>query len=74
MVRAGSKHVRASVPRETWLSLLNGAQEQISVLVFSGTFFVQSNPHVAKICASLTYYRPLLSEAGYEVRLHHTTL
>jgi len=105
---------RASVPRETWLSLLKGAQEQISVLVFSGTFFAQSNPHVAKmlaerasdgarvrlcfgdsngqaaairgreegigdslaakIRASLTYYRPLLSEAGCEVRLHDTTL
>ncbi|MFF0074614.1 XRE family transcriptional regulator [Streptomyces sp. NPDC005494] len=105
---------RASVPRDTWLSLLKGAQEQISVLVFSGTFFAQSNPHVAKmlaerasdgvqvrlcfgdsngqaaairgreegigdtlaakIRASLTYYRPLLSEAGCEVRLHDTTL
>lgn len=97
-----------------WLSLLEGAQEQISVLVFSGTFVAQSNPHVAKmlaeraangvrvrlcfgdssgravairgheegigdtlaakIRASLTYYRPLLSEAGCEVRLHDTTL
>ncbi|MGC4927206.1 XRE family transcriptional regulator [Streptomyces sp. DT117] len=105
---------RASVPRDTWLSLLKGAQEQISVLVFSGTFFAQTNPHVAKmlaerasdgvrvrlcfgdsngkavairgreegigdtlaakIRASLTYYRPLLSEAGCEVRLHDTTL
>lgn len=101
---------RASVPRDTWLSLLKGAQEQIGVLVFSGTFFAQSNPHVAKmlaerasdgvrvrlcfgdsygqaaairgqeegigdtlaakIRASLTYYRPLLPEAGCEVRLH----
>ncbi|MCM2390922.1 helix-turn-helix domain-containing protein [Streptomyces albipurpureus] len=105
---------RASVPRDTWLSLLKGAQEQIGVLVFSGTFFAQSNPHVAKmlaeraadgvrvrlcfgdsngqavairgreegigdtlaakIRASLTYYRPLLSEVGCEVRLHDTTL
>ncbi|MBL1285304.1 XRE family transcriptional regulator [Streptomyces sp. NPDC057067] len=105
---------RASVPRDTWLSLLKGAQEQIGVLVFSGTFFAQSNPHVAtmlaerasdgvrvrlcfgdsygqaaairgqeegigdtlaaKIRASLTYYRPLLPEAGCEVRLHDTTL
>lgn len=110
----GTYQNRASVPRDTWLSLLNGAQEQISVLVFSGTFFAQSNPHVAKmlaerassgvrvrlcfgdsngraaairgheegigdtlaakIRASLTYYRPLLSEAGCEVRLHDTTL
>ncbi|MFD8967829.1 XRE family transcriptional regulator [Streptomyces sp. NPDC059568] len=106
---------RASVPRDTWLSLLQGARDQIGVLVFSGTFFAQSNPSVAKmlaeraaagvrvrlcfgdsagqavairgreegiggdtlaakIRASLTYYRPLLSEAGCEVRLHDTTL
>ncbi|WP_181793248.1 helix-turn-helix transcriptional regulator [Streptomyces sp. WELS2] len=105
---------RASVPREVWLSLLREAQQEISVLVFSGTFFAQSNPHVAKmlseraaagvrvrlcfgdpdgqavairgreegigdtlaakIRASLTYYRPLLGEAGCAVRLHDTTL
>ncbi|MFF6955671.1 XRE family transcriptional regulator [Streptomyces sp. NPDC008317] len=105
---------RASVPRETWLGLLQQAQEQIDVLVFSGTFFAQSNPHVArmlaaraadgirvrlcfgdpggqavtirgheegigdtlaaKIRASLTYYRSLLTVAGCEVRLHDTTL
>ncbi|WP_434600438.1 helix-turn-helix domain-containing protein [Streptomyces sp. A5-4] len=110
----GTYQNRASVPRDTWLSLLKGAQEQISVLVFSGTFFAQSNPHVAKmlaeraaegvqirlcfgrsngqaaairgreegigdtlaakIRASLTYYRPLLSEAGCQIRLHDTTL
>lgn len=110
----GTYQNRASVPRDMWLSLLKGAQEQISILVFSGTFFAQSNPHVAKmlaeraadgiqvrlcfgdsggravtvrgheegigdtlaakIRASLTYYRPLLSEAGCEVRLHDTTL
>ncbi|MFG2184431.1 hypothetical protein [Nocardia iowensis] len=97
-----------------WLSLLREATEQIDVLVFSGTFFVQSNPQVvkmlaeralqgtrirlcfgdpggeavaargheegigdtlaAKVRASLTYYRPLLSEEGCEVRLHDTTL
>jgi transcriptional regulator with XRE-family HTH domain len=105
---------RASVPRETWLALLHEAHERIDVLVFSGTFFAQSNPRVArmlaeraangvnvrlcfgdpdgqavavrgreegigdtlaaKIRASLTYYRPLLPEAGCEVRLHDTTL
>ncbi|MFI6055964.1 helix-turn-helix domain-containing protein [Streptomyces violascens] len=105
---------RASLPRETWLSLLHEAQVHIDVLVFSGTFFAQSNPHVAKmlteraanrvqvrmcfgdpvgqavavrgreegigdtlaakIRASLTYYRPLLSEPGCQVRLHDTTL
>ncbi|MEV1019768.1 XRE family transcriptional regulator [Streptomyces sp. NPDC050264] len=110
----GTYQNRASVPREMWLSLLQGAREQISVLVFSGTFFAQSNPHVAKmlaeraaagvrvrlcfgdpnghaaairgreegigdtlaakIRASLTYYRPLVTEAGCEVRLHDTTL
>ncbi|GAA3010526.1 helix-turn-helix domain-containing protein [Streptomyces fulvorobeus] len=110
----GTYQNRASVPRDTWLSLLKGAQKQIGVLVFSGTFFAQSNPHVAKmlaeraadgvqvrlcfgesngqaaairsreegigdtlgakIRASLTYYRSLLSEAGCEVRLHDTTL
>lgn len=42
---------RASVPRETWISLLQGARERIDVLVFSGTFFAQSNPHVAKMLA-----------------------
>ncbi|MER8042016.1 XRE family transcriptional regulator [Streptomyces sp. NPDC094032] len=105
---------RASVPRDTWLALIQGAQRQIDVLVFSGTFFAQTNPHVAKmlaeraaadvrvrlcfgdpgghavatrgreegigdalaaaIRASLTHYRPLLSETGCEVRLHDTTL
>ena len=40
---------RAEVPRETWLSLLRDASEQIDVLVFSGTFFAQSNPQVAKM-------------------------
>ncbi|AUA11827.1 hypothetical protein CFP59_03945 [Streptomyces malaysiensis subsp. malaysiensis] len=110
----GTYQNRASVPRDLWLSLLQGAQERIDVLVFSGTFFAQSNPHVAKmlteraaagtqvrlcfgdpqgqavairgreegigdtlaakIRASLTYYRPLLPEAGCEVRLHDTTL
>ncbi|WP_028478604.1 helix-turn-helix transcriptional regulator [Nocardia sp. CNY236] len=105
---------RAEVPRETWLSLLREAIEQIDVLVFSATFFVQSNPQVvkmlteqagqgarvrlcfgdpngaavaargreegigetlsAKIRASLTYYRPLLSQERCEVRLHDTTL
>lgn len=110
----GTYQNRASVPREMWLSLLREAQEQVAVLVFSGTFFAQSNPDVAKmlaeraangvrvrlcfgdpngravavrgreegigdtlaakIRASLTYYRSLLSEPGCEVRLHDTTL
>ncbi|MFE3182779.1 XRE family transcriptional regulator [Streptomyces violascens] len=110
----GAFQNRASVPREMWLSLLREAETEIAVLVFSGTFFAQSNPHVAKmlaeravngvrvrlcfgdptgqavavrgreegigdtlaakIRASLTYYRPLLPQAGCEVRLHDTTL
>ncbi|MFE6592518.1 XRE family transcriptional regulator [Streptomyces sp. NPDC057781] len=45
----GTYQNRASVPRDMWLSLLQGAKEQIDVLVFSGTFFAQSNPHVAKM-------------------------
>lgn len=105
---------RAEVPRDVWLTLLRGATEQIDILVFSGTFIVQSNPLVvkmlaerasrgtrvrlcfgdprgravtargheegigdtlaAKIRASLSYYRPLLSKDGCEVRLHDTTL
>nr|WP_324616654.1 XRE family transcriptional regulator [Streptomyces sp. NRRL F-5065] len=110
----GTYQNRASVPRDVWLSLLREARQEIGVLVFSGTFFAQSNPHVAKmlseraaegvrvrlcfgnpdgqavavrgceegigdtlaakIRASLTYYRPLLGEAGCAVRLHDTTL
>lgn len=105
---------RAEVPREVWLSLLREAAERIDILVFSGTFFVQSNPLAvkmlagraaegtqirlcfgnptgeasaargreegigdtlsAKIRASLTYYRPLLSVERCEIRLHDTTL
>jgi transcriptional regulator with XRE-family HTH domain len=105
---------RASVPRELWLSLLKNAEQQIDVLVYSGTFFAQTNPHVAamltararagvairlcfadpadsavaqrdreeqldgtlaaKIRASLTYYRTLLTEPGCEIRLHNATV
>ncbi|GAA1890905.1 helix-turn-helix domain-containing protein [Streptantibioticus ferralitis] len=42
---------RASVHRDVWISLLLGAVEQIDVLVFSGTFFAQSNPRVAAMLA-----------------------
>jgi hypothetical protein len=42
---------RASVPRETWLTLLQEARERIDVLVLSGTFFAQTNPHVAGMLA-----------------------
>lgn len=47
----GTYQNRASVPREVWLGLLGEARQEISVLVFSGTFFAQSNPHVAKMLA-----------------------
>lgn len=53
---------RASVPREMWLGLLQEAETQIDVLVFSGTFFAQSNPHVAKMLAERAV-------AGVRVRL-----
>lgn len=53
---------RAEVPREVWLSLLRQATEQIDVLVFSGTFFAQSNPQVAKMLAKR-------AEHGVHVRL-----
>ena len=42
---------RASVPRDGWLTLLRNAANQIDVLVFSGTFFAQSNPKVAQMLA-----------------------
>ena len=40
---------RASVPREVWLRLLNEAQEQIEILVFSGTFYAQTQPRIARM-------------------------
>jgi hypothetical protein len=40
---------RASVPRDTWLAMLSKAERNIDVLVFSGTFFAQTNPHVAQM-------------------------
>jgi hypothetical protein len=43
---------RASVPRELWLRLLTEAQEGIDVLVFSGTFFAQTQPRVARMLAA----------------------
>jgi hypothetical protein len=39
---------RASVPRETWLSMMDGAREEIAVLVMSGTFYAQTQPRVAR--------------------------
>ncbi len=39
---------RASVPRETWLRLMDEAREDIAVLVYSGTFYAQSQPRVGR--------------------------
>nr|WP_206067437.1 XRE family transcriptional regulator [Nonomuraea sp. FMUSA5-5] len=40
---------RASVPRELWLRLLSDAQADVDVLVFSGTFFAQTQPRIARL-------------------------
>lgn len=53
---------RASVPRDVWLSLLVGAMKQVDVLVFSGTFFAQTNPHIARMLQER-------AQAGVRVRL-----
>lgn len=58
----GTYQNRASVPRDIWLQLLAEAREEIGVLVFSGTFFVQSNPRVAKMLSER-------ATAGVRVRL-----
>lgn len=42
---------RASVPRELWLRLLSEVQEKLDVLVFSGTFFAQTQPRIARMLA-----------------------
>lgn len=53
---------RASVPRDVWMSLLLGCMRQIDVLVFSGTFFAQINPHIARMLQER-------AQAGVKVRL-----
>lgn len=53
---------RASVARELWLRLLGNAQEHVDVLVFSGTFFSQTQPRVARMLAEA-------AGRGAEVRL-----
>src|SRR5712691_11275953 len=47
---------RASVPREVWLRMINDVSEHIDVLVFSGTFYVQTQPSAVSRsgCASAT--------------------
>jgi len=42
---------RASVPREVWIRLMTEASEHIDVLVFSGTFYAQTQPKVARMLA-----------------------
>lgn len=42
---------RASVPRETWIQLLTSAREHIDVIVFSGTFYAQTQPRIARMLA-----------------------
>ncbi len=53
---------RASVPRGVWLRLMTSAAEHIDVLVFSGTFYAQTQPKVAAMLAAA-------AERGIEVRL-----
>jgi hypothetical protein len=43
---------RASVPRETWLALMEAARGDIAVLVMSGTFYAQTQPRVARMLAA----------------------
>lgn len=53
---------RASVPRETWLRLLNDARKSIDVLVHSGTFFAQVQPRIARMLAGR-------AQDGVQIRL-----
>lgn len=53
---------RASVPRETWIRLMDEAQADISVLVMSGTFYAQTQPRIAAKLAAA-------SARGVRVRL-----
>jgi len=43
---------RASVPRELWLRLLEEVQEHVDVLVFSDTFYAQTQPQIATLLAA----------------------
>jgi transcriptional regulator with XRE-family HTH domain len=53
---------RASVPRELWLRLLDEVQEHLDVLVFSGTFYAQTQPRIAAMLAEA-------ARRGAQVRL-----
>ena len=50
------------MPRETWQRLTEGAERQIDILVFSGTFLAQTNPQLPKLLAKQ-------ANAGTRVRL-----
>jgi transcriptional regulator with XRE-family HTH domain len=45
---------RASVPRETWMRLADESREDICILVFSGTFYAQTQPKIARMIAAAT--------------------
>ncbi|MGW4406062.1 XRE family transcriptional regulator [Nonomuraea sp. NPDC004702] len=53
---------RASVPRELWLRLLTDAQERVDVLVFSGTFYAQTQPRIARLLTEI-------AQRGVAIRL-----
>lgn len=53
---------RASVPRELWLRLMSEVQERLDVLVFSGTFYAQTQPRIAKMIREAT-------QRGCQIRL-----
>jgi transcriptional regulator with XRE-family HTH domain len=53
---------RASVPREVWLRMMTDASAHIDLLVFSGTFYGQTQPKVARMLADA-------AGRGVEVRL-----
>jgi hypothetical protein len=53
---------RASVPRETWLALMDGARAEIAVLVMSGTFYAQTQPRVGRMLTAA-------AQRGVRVRL-----
>ncbi len=53
---------RASVPREVWLRMMTDACGHIDILVFSGTFYAQTQPRVASMLAAA-------AGRGAEVRL-----
>jgi hypothetical protein len=53
---------RASVPREVWLRLVREAREHVDVLVFSGTFYAQTQPRIAEMLEDA-------AQGGAQVRL-----